>query len=278
MKRKSLSVFTALVCILFLSAGVNGRAQEGPEPKNKLIAQGLAGTSKPIENPRMRHVGVVVIADLNVTPLTYTGPCPATFTLKGQIYANKATTVHYKLLRSDNAPMKPVELKFDKEERKEITFTWQLGDPAGSAVLNEWALIEAIYPINQKIRSNAAFLKGSCGDQSNIKAQDAVSPMGGQKMQPGPPMGTLDDRNPPPLPGPSMGPSDQKGLPPATGNVPAMPPIQKGPGPGSMPMPGQTGPMPSSFPPSSVSGPGPVPGSLPVPQPMDKEILLPGSK
>jgi hypothetical protein len=280
-RKESLSVVMVLVCMMFFGIQTDGRSQEKPAKSTGPVVQESPAIQQPYTHPRMKRRGLIVIVDLNVTPLTYTGSCPAVFTLKGQIYANKAMTVLYKIVRSDNVPMEPVALTFEKEERKEITYTWQIGDPIRSAAFNEWALIEAIYPINTKIRSNVAFLKGSCGDRTNVKQQGELGPQVGQKGQPAASTGF-----PGPQPGGSgpmpmglpMNPPGQTGQPvltpgfqggPGPGNMPIAQPGQSGPGPSSTPMfhPGQKGPIPSESPIPPGNGKGSMSGSLPLPQP-----------
>ena len=179
MKRKnSIIAVMMLICMIIAGFTIDGYSQEKSNMPEGPVAQQTPTVKQPYMNPRAKRLGVVVIADLNVTPLEYTGTCPAVFTLKGKIYANKAMTVLYKIVRSDNTPMKAIALTFEKEDRKEITYTWQVDNPARSATINEWALIEVVYPINAKNRSNAVFLKGSCTSQTDSKQQDALSQKG----------------------------------------------------------------------------------------------------
>jgi hypothetical protein len=168
----SMIVAMVLTCVMLAGYTVDGHSQEKSNIPGGLVVQQAPKMEELYTNPRLKRHGFVVVADLNVTPLAYKGLCPAVFTLKGQIYANRPMTVLYRIIRSDNAPMKPIALIFEKEERKEITHTWQIGDPAKSSALNEWALIEAVYPLNIKIRSNAVFLRGSCTNQAGSKEQD----------------------------------------------------------------------------------------------------------
>jgi hypothetical protein len=291
-RKESLSVVLALVCMMFFGIQTDGHSQEKPAKPAGPVVQESPAIQRPYTHPRMKRRGLIVIVDLNVTPLTYAGPCPAVFNLKGQIYANKAMTVLYKIVRSDNVPMEPVAIMFEKEERKEITYTWQIGDPIRSASFNEWALIEAIYPINTKIRSNVAFLKGSCGDRTDVKQQDALGQQVGQKGHsaastgfPGPqpggkgPMPIGLPMNPPGQTGqPVLTPGFQSGQGPGNIPIPIAQPDQSGPGPSSTPMfhPGQKGPIPSEPPIPPGNGKGPVSGSLPLLQPDVK--TLPGTE
>jgi len=163
---------------------VDGYSQEKSNIPEKPVVQQTPTAKELYINPHFKHRGLIVIADLNVTPLAYTGSCPAVFTLKGQIHANKPMTVFYKIIRSDNVPMKPISLTFEKEERKEITHTLQIGDPTKSPVINEWAMIEVVYPINTKIRSNAAFIRGNCTNRADLKQQGLLSEQESKKGQP----------------------------------------------------------------------------------------------
>ncbi len=253
MKKENLMIVgIILICMTFAGFTVDVYSQEKSDVQEGPVVQKPATTQKQYTNSRMKRSGLVVIADLNVTPLMYTGQCPATFTLKGQIYANSPMTVLYKIVRSDNLPMEPRALTFEKEDRKEITYTWQLGDPAKSATLNEWAVIEVVYPLNAKIRSNVAFLKGSCGDQTDSKKQDVLSQQEGQKIQSAPLKGfpgpQPQDKGSVPAGFPMAQPDQQKL--PAAGGVPMMPPGQGGqapPGILPIPQPGQAVPMPKDM-------------------------------
>jgi hypothetical protein len=280
-RRTLLSAVMMMACIAFLGIRTDGHAQENrAASREKPVIQQSPPSQALQPYQRTKRRGLIVVADVSVTPLTYSGSCPAIFTLKGQIYVNEPMMVLYKIIRSDNMPMEPIALTFEKEERKEITYTWKLGDPAKSASFNEWALIEAVYPVNTKIRSNVVFLKGSCGDQTDLKPQALSSQSEGQKGQPGGPMGFPGIQAPGKGPVPTGLPVDPPGQqrPPATGNFPLMPPAPGGQGPSSLPMlqPGQTGQGPGSMPVMpSVSG-GPGPSSLPMLQPDVK--VLPGTE
>jgi hypothetical protein len=287
---KYVSVIMTLVCMMFFGIRTDGRSQEKSAKPAGPVVQEFPTIQPPYTHPRMKRRGLIVIVDLNVTPLTYTGPCPAVFTLKGQIYANKAMAVLYKIVRSDNVPMEPVALTFEKEERKEITYTWQIGDPTKSATFNEWALIEAVYPINTKILSNLALLKGSCGDRTGVEQQGELGQRVGQKGQPaastGFPRPQTGGTGPIPI-GLPMNPPGKTGQPvPAPGfqggqgpgNMPVVQPGQPGPGPSSTPLfnPGLKGPMPSESLMPPGNGKSPVSGNLPMPQPDVK--TLPGTE
>jgi len=287
-----ISVMMALVGMMFLGIGIEAYSQEKPATPAGPIVQQQPTKQQLFTNPRTKMHGFIATAELNVTPLIYTGSCPAVFTLKGQIYANRAMTVLYKIVRSDNVPMEPITLTFEKEERKGITYTWQLGDPGRSTPFNEWALIEAVYPLNTKIRSNVIYLKGGCGNQADFKQQDVFSQQQDQKAQPVAPTGfpglPPSQGNGPVPTGPSMiQPGQQKQ--PTAGGFPMMSPGQGGQGPGSFPtpqpgqmgrgpdgmpmiQPGQKGPMPGEFPMVPGSGKGPGPGSPPMPQPDLKTV------
>lgn len=248
---------------------IEGNSQEKSNIPEGSVVQQLPISQQPNTNPRMKSRGLIATAELSVTPLAYIGPCPAVFTLRGQIYANRAMTVLYKIVRSDNVPMEPAALNFEKEERKEITYTWQLGGPVGSALFNEWALIEAVYPLNTKIRSNVIYLKGGCGNQADLQQRDAISQPESQKGQPIGPTGfsgpSLQGKVPE-MNGPSVIQPGQKGKP-TTGGLPFVPVPQNGPGPVDMPLPqpGQTGPGPSDMSKILPVQKGPMPGEFPMP-------------
>ncbi|MCX5806062.1 MAG: hypothetical protein NT010_08355 [Proteobacteria bacterium] len=261
MKRKSLMIDVMfLTCMMLMGFTADVYSQEKSNIPEKPVVQQMPTKEQPYMNPRIKRRGIIVIADLNVIPLTYTGSCPAVFILKGQIYANKPMTVFYKIVRSDNTPMKAIALTFKKKERKEITHTWQIGDSTKPSTFNEWALIEVVYPINAKIRSNAAFLRGSCTNQADSKQQDALSQQEIKKVQATAPIDSsgpqLQGKEPMPT-GLSITRQDQKGQP-ATGNFPLMPPPKSGQGPDIFPIPPQPGqkgalPMNTVIPQSSLN-------------------------
>jgi hypothetical protein len=288
---KFLSVVIILVGMMSSGIWIDGYSQEKPAIPAGPVVQQQPTTQQPYMNPRTKNRGLVVAADLNVTPLTYTGTCPAVFTLKGQIYANKPMTVLYKIVRSDNVPMEPIALTFEKEERKEITYTWQIGDPGRSTPFNEWALIEAVYPLNTKVRSKVVYLKGGCGNQMDLKQQAASGQQEGKKGPPAAQTGfpglQPQGKGPVATGLPMTQPGQQKQLTEsdfpvissgqggqAAGGPPIPQPGQTGQGTGGMPMiqPGQKGPIPGgpSLPPGN--GKGPAPGNLPVPQPDSKTL------
>lgn len=289
------SAVITLVCIAFLGFGANGYCQERSATSAGPGVQQSSTLQTPQPYPRTKRRGLTATVNLDVTPSTYAGPCPAVFTLNGHIYANKAMTILYKIVRSDNTRMEPIALTFEKEGWKEITYTRQIGDSGKSVAFNEWALIEVVYPVNVKIRSNAAILKGSCGDQPDLKPQLMPGQREEQKGQSAGPTGFsgTQPQGRGPLPtGLPMDPLSQQ-KPPATGNFPAMPPGSGGPGPNSFPMPqpgqtgqgpggmpiiqpGQGGPMPGGSPTMPGDEKGPVPGSFPAPQPGVK--VLPGTQ
>ena len=111
--------------------------------------------------PRRLGQGVAVDINLVASPVSQNDPCPTEFALKGRIFVNKATTVQYKFVRSDDQVMKPVTLDFDKPGAIDVTDTFRTGNSPSAE--QAWALIEAISPLNVKTRSNTVFFGGSCG-------------------------------------------------------------------------------------------------------------------
>jgi hypothetical protein len=114
---------------------------------------------------RLSSVGRQIVADLTVTPLSYTGPCPAVFTFKGVIYTNRPSPVSYKFVRSDGNHSGARTLVFDKEGRQEVSFTWELADTSTSApggVFTGSAVMQVVAPVNMKIQSNEATFRASC--------------------------------------------------------------------------------------------------------------------
>jgi hypothetical protein len=168
-----------LTGLVLMGLAANSYAQEKPGvPAGPSVQQSTQTQQQPL-NPRRMWFGLKVVADLGVTPATYSGPCPARFVFTGQIYANKATPVEYKILRSDNVQTTPKTLTFEGEGRQEITYTWEIGDANSLPAFDGWVLVEAVYPINRKTRSNPVLIRGTCTDQANVPPQ----PAGGQQAE-----------------------------------------------------------------------------------------------
>ncbi len=141
-------------------------------------------TNQNITWPRKQGGRIQVVADLSVSPLVHTGSCPAVFTFKGRIYANKATAVTYKFIRSDGVHSEAKTLVFEKEGRQEVTYKWEMGDGAKLPTFRGGAVIQVIYPINMKMQSNEAIFRGTCTGQG---MPEPMNPPGQQKVQQAPP-------------------------------------------------------------------------------------------
>jgi hypothetical protein len=142
-------------------------AQETLEPPQEEESQPAIGGI--ILHPRRLGFGIEVDIRLSVIPAVHTGPCPAVFTLKGQIYASKATKVLYKFIRSDRRPMTPVTLTFEKPGTLDVTDTFQISGSAPT-MSEAWAFIEVISPVNVKTQSSTVFFRADCG----VKEKDAA--------------------------------------------------------------------------------------------------------
>jgi hypothetical protein len=160
--KRSFFVFMVMTCLILMIFAVDGYSQDKPDSLQAPSGQQTPTVQQPSVSIKKEWLGLVVTTELSASPLTFAGTCPATFTIKGVIYANRATAVQYKFIRSDNAEIKPVTLTFEKEGKKEITYTWQIGDAVSRPEFDEWIAMDAVFPVNRKIRSNAVFIKGSC--------------------------------------------------------------------------------------------------------------------
>jgi hypothetical protein len=161
-RRKAL-IIALLPCLILLGLTVIGHSQpKSDSPQTPEVQQSPPAEKPYPTSPRKLGAGLQVIADLSVSPLTYTGPCPAVFNFKGLINVNKPTTVSYKFVRSDGVHTEANTLTFEKPGRQEVTTTWQFGDGTAPATFSGAVFMEVVYPVNVKIRSNAAYFKGSC--------------------------------------------------------------------------------------------------------------------
>jgi hypothetical protein len=273
-KRKRLMIGVLfLTSLIFTGFITNGHSQQGPDtPKNPAAAQKQPVERQPFQNRLQWQAGLEVIADLRADQLSYTGPCPTTFTFKGSISTNRAMTLNYRFLRSDNVRTVPVPLKLGKDERKGITYSWEVGGSSGSPGFDGWVLLQAIYPTNMKSVSNVVNFKVNCTNreekstQDNTKEQILSGPQQGQKM-PGLPLpGTPAQLPQGKVPVPTGSPMVPQGQP-LTGSLPSMPPPQSGQGPGGMPVPqpGQPGQGPGGMPMLQPGQKGPMPGNTSMP-------------
>ena len=178
-------LFTSLIIIGFTTAGYSQQSSE--TSKKPAAAQKQPVERQPFQNRFQWQAGLEVIADLSADQLTYTGPCPTTFTFKGSISTNRAMTLHYRFLRSDDVRTVPVALKLGKDERKEVTYSWEVGGTSGSPEFDGWIFLQAIYPTNMKTVSNVVNFKVNCTNreekstQDNTKQQNLSGPQQGQK-------------------------------------------------------------------------------------------------
>ncbi len=245
-------LFTSLIIGGFTTAGYSQQSSE--TSKKPAAAQKQPVERQPFQNRFQWQAGLEVIADLRAEQLTYTGSCPTTFIFKGSISTNRAMTLHYRFLRSDDVRTVPVTLKLGKDERKEITYSWEVAGTSGSPEFNGWIVLQAIYPTNMKTVSNVVNFKVNCTNreekstQDSIKQQNLSGPQQGQNM-PGLPLSNTPAQLPQGKgPVPSGPPMIQQGQP-LTGGLPLMPPPQSGQGPGGMPVPqpGQPGQGPGDM-------------------------------
>jgi hypothetical protein len=157
-----------LTCMILMGLTLDGYPeQESKQPESPGMAQ--PPTQQPSPVPlRKQRVGLQLIADMTVSPLSHTGPCPARFTFKGQIYANKAITIHYRFVRSDNTRTQARILSFEEPGRQEVTDTWEIGDVATGSAFSGWEVLQVLTPV--KVQSNEVYFKGSCSAQENRAA------------------------------------------------------------------------------------------------------------
>jgi hypothetical protein len=160
MERKPRSSFMLMLfsCLILVGLTAPAYPQEKSEPAQ-------APAKKPAKPPARYPTaiaGLEVLADLSVSPTNYKGPCPATFTFKGKITVNRATTVQYRFIRSDNTRHALGVLTFDGPGTQEVTDTWVFDDPAQLPAFKGWEAIQLNLPM--KIQSNIAFFSGTCSD------------------------------------------------------------------------------------------------------------------
>ncbi|MEI6153358.1 MAG: hypothetical protein WCQ90_04645 [Deltaproteobacteria bacterium] len=187
MRGKRGIIMMVLGWLVFTGLAIDGYSQEKPYIPEKSVLQEPSDMQRPYKYSSRQRLGLIVIPDLTVDKATYTGPCPAVFTFKAYIYANRATDLYYKLVvSSDPFTMEPAALTLKKDERKEVIHTLELGDPAGPPEFNKQVHIEVLHVPTTKFRSNKILLKGKCTDHTEIKHLDLTSQQGEQKRQPGP--------------------------------------------------------------------------------------------
>jgi hypothetical protein len=259
-----------LTGLMFMGLATNGYSQQVLETSSMPVAGQKQPTERqPFQNRFQWQAGLEVIADLHGDKLAYTGDCPTVFTFKGSIYSNRAMTVHYRFLRSDDVRTTPVALTLAKDEKKDITYSWELGGPGGPSEFNAWVLLQAIYPTNMKSVSNVVNFKINCTNRKEKSAQDVKGQdfSGQQKAQgvPGLPFtgfsAQLPEGKGPASIGPSITQPGQQGQS-VTDGPPGAPSGQGGKGPGGLPPigPVQKGPVPGG--PSMASGEGLLPDTM----------------
>ena len=109
---------------------------------------------------KVKVVPVKVAAQLNASPDSYSGKCPALIKFNGKISVNRPAIVKYKFIRSDNASAPVQTLTFKKAGTKIVNTTWQLGGPSLPSYTG-WEAIEILSPV--QTRSNKAQFKIRCG-------------------------------------------------------------------------------------------------------------------
>ncbi|HEY3275111.1 MAG TPA: hypothetical protein VGJ94_00700 [Syntrophorhabdaceae bacterium] len=159
------------ITLLFVSgfAGAEAVPEESAAGEQESTAAGPEPVDEPQEiikgipfNPRRLRTGVSVTATLEINPVLHKGPCPASFTLKGYISANNPTKVAYKFVRKDAPPSNPEILTFEKAGTKEVSHTFSVGAEGGTSPFEGWVHLEAVFPVNNKVRSDSVFFSGRC--------------------------------------------------------------------------------------------------------------------
>jgi hypothetical protein len=176
---KRRSVFTIMIvpCLILtlVMAEAYGQqrssAPEGPEAQKPAKSQ---KPEVPVVRNRSALAGFEVLADLSVSPRTYSGPCPTPFTFQGKITVNRAAVVHYRFVRSDNTRTSPAILTFEKAGTQEVTDSWQFDGPAQPATFSGWEAIQIILPL--RFQSNVAFFNGTCTERSRPSPGKASAP------------------------------------------------------------------------------------------------------
>jgi hypothetical protein len=101
--------------------------------------------------------GIVTSAILNVTPVTYSGACPATFVFTGTITMNGPGTVTYRWERSDGTNKPTQTLTFTAAGSQIVTDQWT---GIASAVRSGWQRIHVNTP--NELFSNQATFTNNC--------------------------------------------------------------------------------------------------------------------
>jgi hypothetical protein len=264
-EERTLISINVLVCLFVIIFSANVYSQQKSGGPQGLETQQNSEEPKNLGSwPRRDAISIEVLADLSVSPLTYSGSCPAIFTFKGRITANRKTAVQYKFIRSDGVQTEVKTLAFAKPGPQEVTYIWQLGDPVTLPAFSGAVMMEVVFPINKKIRTNEASFRGSCtssGQPATMSfpmpkttQQGSVMPQGPSLPAPTPQGASMPQSLPMPQPAPPGSPVPQ-GLPipkPAPSGSPMpqnLPMPQPAPSGSSMP---QSLPGPQSFPPQQM--------------------------
>lgn len=159
-KRRLMIIRMLFTCLILACLTVPGYSQEKSEPKQTPAKPGKGFKLTPRYPAAL--AGLEVLADLSVSPSSYTGQCPAVFTFKGKITVNRAATVQYRFIRSDNTRHSLGVLTFEGPGSQEVTDTWVFDDPAQLPAFKGWEAIQLNLPM--KGQSNIAFFTGTCTD------------------------------------------------------------------------------------------------------------------
>lgn len=177
--KRPAAVLALLAVFVFLAAGMTVlAAEDGDDEIGAAATESVSPSSEPADepqqeirgtrmNPRRLRTGVAVTTSVEVKPVTYKGPCPATLTLKGYVSANNPTTVMYKFVRKEMPSQPPGTLEFDKPGTREVSETFTVGTKGKAGQIEGWAHLEAVFPVNVKVRSDTVFFSVSCTAPGN---------------------------------------------------------------------------------------------------------------
>jgi len=112
----------------------------------------------------------VVEVKAGVSPATFKGKCPHTFTFTGFIKSDSAGIVKFQWKRSDGAIAPIKTLRFPKPGVKKVTTTWRL-----SAEGKRWQALAILAP--NKMVSNRAFFTLDCLKSVKVKPMRPVRPV-----------------------------------------------------------------------------------------------------
>jgi hypothetical protein len=180
---KHIFIITSLVCLILTGFTEHGLAQQGPTEKQPSITQ-----EQP-QSPRQIRSGLEVIADLKADITNYAGICPAQLTFTGNIYSNKATTIHYRFVRSDGTRSLMKMLNFEQPGNKQVKDTWQFDSADKLAKFSGSEYVQITFPV--KATSNNVLFEIICTnrEQPSLTDQPAQSVPGalpGRQIQPAP--------------------------------------------------------------------------------------------